>query len=114
MYAGRIVEQGPAYDITTRPAHPYSRELLRSTISLSTTQLHSIPGAPPNLVSPPPACRFHPRCPDAMKVCAEQWPPTVEPGPARRSECWLGAKDDIPAGQDVPLEREALAAAEEA
>ena len=76
MYAGRIVEQGPAYDITTKPSHPYSRELLRSTISLSTTELHSIPGAPPDLVHPPPACRFHPRCPDAMKVCAEQWPPT--------------------------------------
>jgi oligopeptide/dipeptide ABC transporter ATP-binding protein len=114
MYAGRVVEQGPAHDITTKPAHPYSRELLRSTISLSTTTLHSIPGAPPNLVTPPPACRFHPRCPDAMKVCAEVWPPTVAVGPARRSECWLNAKDDIPAGQDVPLEREALAAAEEA
>ena len=36
MYAGRIVEQGPAYDVTTKPSHPYSRELLRSTISLST------------------------------------------------------------------------------
>ena len=81
MYAGRIVEQGPAYDVTTKPSHPYSRELLRSTISLSTTKLHSIPGAPPNLVHPPPACRFHPRCPDAMKVCAEQWPPTVDHRP---------------------------------
>jgi oligopeptide/dipeptide ABC transporter ATP-binding protein len=114
MYAGRIVEQGPAYDVTTKPAHPYSRELLRSTISLSTTELHSIPGAPPNLVSPPPACRFHPRCPHAMKVCVEQWPPTVTVGAARRSECWLHAPEDIPPGQDAPLEREALAAAEEA
>jgi peptide/nickel transport system ATP-binding protein len=114
MYAGRIVEQGSAYDVTTRPSHPYSRELLNSTISLSTTKLHSIPGAPPNLVNPPAACRFHPRCPDAMKVCAEQWPPTVVTGPARRSECWLHAKEDIPAGLEAPLEREALAAAEEA
>src|SRR3954463_974777 len=114
MYAGRIVEQGPTYDITTNPSHPYSRELLRSTISLSTTKLHSIPGAPPNLVNPPSACRFHPRCPDAMKVCAELWPPTVTTGPARRSECWLHAKEDIPAGREAPLEREALAAAEEA
>ena len=47
MYAGRVVEQGAAYDVTTKPSHPYSRELLRSTISLSTTKLHSIPGAPP-------------------------------------------------------------------
>jgi len=114
MYAGRIVEQGSAQDVTTKPSHPYSRELLRSTISLSTTKLHSIPGAPPNLVNPPAACRFHPRCPDAMKVCAELWPPTIVTGPARRSECWLHATEDIPAGLEAPLEREALAAAEEA
>jgi hypothetical protein len=49
-----------------------------------------------------------------MKVCARQWPPTVAVGPGRRSECWLHAKHDIPAGLEVPLEREALAAAEEA
>ena len=97
MYAGRIVEQGPAYDVTTKPAHPYSRELLRSTISLSTTELHSIPGAPPDLVHPPPACRFHPRCPDAMEVCAAQWPPTITVGTARRSECWLHAPRGHPA-----------------
>jgi peptide/nickel transport system ATP-binding protein len=114
MYAGRIVEQGSAFDVTTNPSHPYSRELLASTISLSTTKLHSIPGAPPNLVDPPPACRFHPRCPDAMKVCAEVWPPTVTTGPARRSECWVHTPQDIPAGLEAPLEREALAAAEEA
>jgi peptide/nickel transport system ATP-binding protein len=114
MYAGRIVEKGAAYDITTKPAHPYSRELLRSTISLSTTALHSIPGAPPNLVHPPPACRFHPRCPDAMRVCATHFPPSVDLGAGRRSECWLSARDQIPAGEDAPLEREALAVAEEA
>jgi peptide/nickel transport system ATP-binding protein len=114
MYAGRIVEQGPAYDITTKPAHPYSRELLRSTISLATTKLHSIPGAPPNLVDPPPACRFHPRCPDAMAVCATEWPPTVAVGPARRSECWLHKRDELSAEQAAPLERDVLAVAEEA
>ena len=114
MYAGRVVEQGSAFDVTTNPSHPYSRELLNSTISLSTTKLHSIPGAPPNLVNPPTACRFHPRCPDAMTVCAELWPPTVSTGPARRSECWVHKKEDIPAGLEGPLERDALAAAEEA
>jgi oligopeptide/dipeptide ABC transporter ATP-binding protein len=114
MYAGRIVEQGSAYDVTTKPAHPYARELLRSTISLSTESLHSIPGAPPDLVDPPPACRFHPRCPDAMQVCAAQWPPTVTVGAARRSECWLHDREAIPEGMEAPLEREVLAAAEEA
>ena len=114
MYAGRVVENGPAFDVTSNPVHPYSRELLKSTISLSTTALHSIPGAPPDLVSPPPACRFHPRCPDAMKICAAQWPPNVDVGGDRRSECWESARGDIPTGQDAPLEREALATSEEA
>src|SRR3954469_1456392 len=114
MYAGRVVEKGPAYDITTKPAHPYSRELLRSTISLSTEALHSIPDPPPTRAAPPPACRFHPRCPDAMGVCALEWPPTVATGPARRSECWLHKRDELTPEQAAPLQRELLAVAEEA
>ena len=60
--------------VFTEPAHPYTRELLRSIISLATTGLHYIPGAPPNLIDPPTACRFHPRCPHAMRVCAAKRP----------------------------------------
>ena len=47
MYAGKIVEEGDARQVFAEPAHPYTRELLRSTISLRTTGLHYIPGAPP-------------------------------------------------------------------
>jgi peptide/nickel transport system ATP-binding protein len=121
MYAGQIVEEGDAREVFSEPAHPYTRELLRSIISLSTTGLHYIPGAPPNLIDPPPACRFHPRCPNAMRVCAEKDPieVTLRDGAAadrpQRVLCWLhGPEEEIPPGGEEPLEREEIAVAEEA
>jgi peptide/nickel transport system ATP-binding protein len=115
MYAGRIVEQGPARRLFAEPAHPYTRELLRSTISLETTELHSIPGAPPNLIDPPSGCRFHPRCPDAMEVCPRKFPIPVELEGGREVECWLhGPEREIPPGTGQPLERGELALADEA
>ena len=115
MYAGRIVEEGPAREVFVEPAHPYTRALLRSTISLDTSELHSIPGAPPNLIEPPPGCRFHPRCPEAMVVCASKAPIETNLGDGRRAECWLqGPAEEIPAGETAPLERMEIAVAEEA
>ena len=115
MYAGEIVEEGDARQVFSEPAHPYTRELLRSTISLRTTGLHYIPGAPPDLVDPPPACRFHPRCPNAMRVCAELHPVEVRTAGGQRVSCWLhGPEDQIPPDGTQPLEREEIAIAEEA
>lgn len=114
MYAGRIVEQGPVRDIFADPQHPYTRELLRSTISLSTTGLHYIPGAPPDLVEPPPGCRFHPRCPEAMRVCTQRFPRPVNLG-STRVECWRhGPHELVPEGGDEPLVREEITVADEA
>ncbi|MDP9222070.1 MAG: ABC transporter ATP-binding protein [Actinomycetota bacterium] len=115
MYAGRIVEQGTVLSVFGDPQHPYTRELLRSTISLSTTGLNFIPGAPPDLVSPPPGCRFHPRCPDAMKVCADKDPVETATSSGGTVECWLHGPDDlVPAGGREPLEREVIGVADEA
>jgi peptide/nickel transport system ATP-binding protein len=115
MYAGRIVEEGPARNLFADPAHPYTRELLRSTISLETTELHSIPGAPPNLIDPPSGCHFHPRCPEVMRVCPLKDPIPVRLDGDRRVECWLhGPEEQIPPGSASPLEREELSVADEA
>ena len=115
MYAGRIAEEGDARDVFSEPAHPYTRELLRSTISLETTGLNYIPGAPPDLIDPPPGCRFHPRCPNAMRVCDQRQPPEVRATGGQRVACWLhGPADEIPEGGTEPLERGEIAIAEEA
>ncbi len=119
MYAGEIVEIGDAREVFSRPKHPYTRELLRSTISLSTTGLNYIEGAPPDLVEPPPGCHFHPRCPDAMKICAEQPPVEREHSGGSRAACWAadfqdGLAADVPESERAPLEREEISVADEA
>jgi peptide/nickel transport system ATP-binding protein len=115
MYAGKIVEQGDAREVFAEPAHPYTRALLDSIISLGTTDLKYIPGAPPSLIQPPAACRFHPRCPHAMRVCATKDPIEVAVAPGHVTECWLhGPEDEIPPGGEESLERVEIAIAEEA
>jgi peptide/nickel transport system ATP-binding protein len=88
MYAGRIVEEGPVQRIFAQPSHPYTRALLDSTITMSTTSLHTISGSPPDLVNPPSGCRFNPRCPHAMPMCREKNPPPLAT-PVGTSACWL-------------------------
>ncbi len=119
MYAGRVVEIGDARTVFSDPQHPYTRELLRSTISLRTTGLNFIPGSPPDLVDPPTGCHFHPRCPDAMRICAERAPvDRVRPN-GSRAECWAadraeGLIDDMASDALAPLPRKELSVADEA
>jgi peptide/nickel transport system ATP-binding protein len=93
MYAGQIVESGAVGEIFTRPQHPYTWGLLGSLPRLEgeVGRLAQIPGQPPSLLAPPAGCRFHPRCPYALDVCASE-PPRLAPtaGDARhRSACHL-------------------------
>lgn len=76
MYAGGIVEVGPVDDIFYRPAHPYTLGLIRAvpTVTGDFEDLVSIPGAPPDLVAPPPGCKFHPRCPYVTEQCRVKEP----------------------------------------
>lgn len=89
MYLGKIVEQGPAAEVTTDPLHPYTRALLSAVPSLrrKRTDRIRLHGEPPKPTDPPSGCPFHPRCPMAQPVCSEQTPPLREWSTNRLSAC---------------------------
>ena len=89
MYAGRIVELGPAAALFKHPAHPYMAGLLRSTPRGGTRgRLASVPGAPPDLRAVPSGCAFRPRCPIAMARCEVEDPPLMPVAKEREAACW--------------------------
>ena len=95
MYAGHIMEQGKVDDIFYRPAHPYTKGLLRSMPNLDDEKgkrLIPIEGTPVDLLDPPKGCAFGPRCEHCMKVCLTRQPPTVTVGDEHTSSCWLHIK----------------------
>ena len=104
MYAGTLVETGPAVGVTDSPRHPYTQLLLAAAPDPDRAEPPSLQGrgAPPSLVTPPGGCRFHPRCPFAMDVCAREAPPAFETGPGHRSACWLHAQDAASARPRTP------------
>ena len=92
MYAGQIMEQGSVDDIFYRPAHPYTKALLRSLPNRSTKahqRLIPIAGYPPHLANPPPGCPFFPRCEEAMKICPREKPEFFNVGPDHVGACHL-------------------------
>jgi peptide/nickel transport system ATP-binding protein len=76
MYAGRVVERGTVEAVLEHPSHPYTWGLLGSMPSVEpmAARAQTIKGTPPSLLSPPPGCRFHPRCSRAMDVCSAKVP----------------------------------------
>jgi peptide/nickel transport system ATP-binding protein len=103
MYGGKIMEQGAAEQIFHRPAHPYTRGLLRSTprVDVVLPRLIGIDGMPPDLVAPPPGCPFQPRCDVASSRCAEM--PGLDPHEdGREVACWHAfGHDALAAGSDA-------------
>ena len=89
MYAGKIVEIGRVDDIVEKPSHPYTIGLLKSVPDIwGPRKIESIPGYPPDLRSPPPGCRFHPRCRFRFEPCDKQEPPLIQIEPEHYVACW--------------------------
>ena len=90
MYAARMAEQGRAADVFRQPLHPYTAGLLRSVPRLDQprgARLETIEGSPPNLLDPPPGCRFAPRCAASQDACVQSLPELVNVSEHRYSAC---------------------------
>jgi oligopeptide/dipeptide ABC transporter ATP-binding protein len=101
MYAGRIVEELDADQLTTDPKHPYTRALLGAVPEFGHERgepLAYIPGETPDIGSPPPGCPYHPRCPLAVDRCRTERPQLVtRPGERNRRVACHVANDDLAA-----------------
>jgi oligopeptide/dipeptide ABC transporter ATP-binding protein len=92
MYAGKVVEQGPARDIYHSPRHPYTLGLLRSVPRLDLprkAKLDPIDGQPPDLANLGLGCSFAPRCRFAIEKCAHEVPPLTPVRTGHLSACWV-------------------------
>jgi oligopeptide/dipeptide ABC transporter ATP-binding protein len=80
MYLGKIVESGEARALALGPKHPYTEALFSAALPSHPDERRDeiiLPGEVPSPLNPPPGCRFHPRCPQAMAHCSEDEPPLV-------------------------------------
>jgi len=90
MYAGKVAETGRVLDLYEDPLHPYTRGLLRSTLSIDEfkEELETIEGYVPSLISPPTGCRFNPRCPCSIEICRKEEPKLLSKK-GKGVACWL-------------------------
>jgi peptide/nickel transport system ATP-binding protein len=90
MYAGNIAELADVVSVFKEPIHPYATGLvgaIPSMVKAERRKLTSIPGSPPDLIDPPPGCRFHPRCPYAQEICSKEVPDFTEIDAGRFVSC---------------------------
>jgi peptide/nickel transport system ATP-binding protein len=89
MYAGNLCEVAGIRELFRNPQHPYTKALLNAVPKFSHCgALQSIEGSVPNLVHPPPGCRFHPRCPHAQDACRRRFPAMVATGANHSVACY--------------------------
>jgi oligopeptide transport system ATP-binding protein len=95
MYGGRVCERGTADDIFYRPAHEYTKGLLRSIPRTDNMKEKLVPigGTPINLLNMPAGCAFCPRCDAAMKICLNQVPEELRISDSHLASCWMNVKD---------------------
>jgi peptide/nickel transport system ATP-binding protein len=95
MYAGRAMERGTKDEVFSQPLHPYAWGLLESipTVTQKGTRLIPIEGAPPSLISVPPGCPFHPRCPHRFEPCDKEVPPLKDRGGGHPEACHLSIEE---------------------
>jgi peptide/nickel transport system ATP-binding protein len=94
MYLGKLVETAASEELYARPLHPYTRALLSNALPAHPDEAREpilLKGEVPSAFNPPPGCRFHPRCPQAMPVCAEVEPPLREQAAGHHVACYLYA-----------------------
>ena len=91
MYAGDVVESGQTEEIMAKPRHPYTIALISSAPVANPWKRNllkiDIRGEVPSAINPPTGCKFHPRCPYAESVCAEERPQLAEISPGRLVAC---------------------------
>ncbi len=94
MYSGKIVENTDVRRLFSEPMHPYTAGLIKSKPILEEEKqvLEFIPGSVPNPMEMPSGCAFHPRCPEAMDICAREMPDLLETKPQHLVRCWLYQK----------------------
>jgi oligopeptide/dipeptide ABC transporter ATP-binding protein len=134
MYLGKLVELSPARELYDKPIHPYTEALLSAIPIPDPEENRSrermvVGGEPPNPINPPPACRFHTRCPRATDVCRTIEPPLAEYANGHVAACHhpmsvseeevagttrsplspLSAGRLLPSGQEAPAEPESAA-----